>query len=600
MSVYDERIYKLRNIMKDKGIDVYIVCTEDFHGSEYVGDYFKEREYLSGFTGSAGTLVITYSEAALWTDGRYFLQAEKQLAISNIRLMKMGEASVDTIEEYLAKLFDNKDCGCVIGFDGRTVNTAFIENIIKAIPSEVTIHADENLVDLIWKERPLMSAKPIWELQIGYAGRTREDKLAALRDKMKQAGSDVCILSSLDDIAWLLNLRGNDIACNPVFLSFMIIEMEHAVLYVNCNIISKEIKGKLEAAKVELKAYDEVYSDVQKMNAHKSVIVDHSKINYRLMSLLPDKLQIQNIQNPIVLMKAKKNKIECENMRKAHIKDGIAVTRFMHWLKKNVGKVEITEISAAKKLEEFRSNQKGYIEPSFEPIMAYGSHGAIIHYSATQKSNAKLQRKGFLLSDTGGHYLEGTTDVTRTFVLGQLGSAEKAAYTLVLRGNIDFSSARFLYGVTGMNLDILARQPLWQIGLDYRHGTGHGVGYALNVHEGPNSIGWRKNPQNSTNIVLEEGMITSCEPGLYMNGNFGIRLENLLLCRSLSETEYGRFMGFETLTLVPFDLEGIDKSLLSDKEIEWLNIYHSTVYNMLSPYFDDEELKWLQFATRSI
>lgn len=621
MSIYDERINQLRVLMRDKNIDAYIVCTQDFHSSEYVGDYFKAREYLSGFTGSAGTLVITYNKAALWTDGRYYLQAEEQLSVSNIELMKMGQKNVDTIEEYLTKSFDDRikqssDVGhnsyndleelhnhqdkFIIGFDGRTVNNNFVQHLKSKIKLNISIYADEDLVEAVWKDRPLLSAKPVWELDFGYTGRMREEKLETLREEMKKTDSDICILASLDDIAWLLNLRGNDIQYNPVFLSYMIIGMNHAVLYANEVIFSDEIKEKLELAQITIKSYNDIYMDITKIDSNKNVLVDYNKVNYRLVHLIPSKCKIQNIQSPIMRMKAVKNSIECDNIRKAHLKDGIAVTKFMYWLKMNIGKIEITELSAAKKLEELRANQEGYIGASFAPIMAYGKHGAIVHYSATEESNVKLEKKGFLLSDTGGHYLEGTTDITRTYVLGELKNEEKTAFTLVLRGNLNLASARFKYGVTGANLDILARQPLWENGLDYNHGTGHGVGYVLNVHEGPNCIGWQIKSDRTNNTVLEEGMITSNEPGLYLTNEFGIRHENLILCKMLSETEYGKFMGFETLTLVPFDLEGIDKTLLSNKEIDWLNKYHQYVYKMLAPYFEGEELKWLQMTTKII
>lgn len=620
MSIYDERINQLRALMKDKNIDAYIVCTQDFHSSEYVGDYFKEREYLSGFTGSAGTLVITYNKAALWTDGRYYLQAEEQLSVSNIKLMKMGQKNVDTIEEYLTKNFNDLiktsntvDSSCddlkesynklnkfTIGFDGRTVNNHFAEHLKNKIKLNISIYADEDLVEAVWKDRPSLSANPVWELDFGYTGRTREEKLEALRKEMKKTDSDICVLASLDDIAWLLNLRGNDVEYNPVFLAYMIIGVNYAVLYANEVIFSDEIKKKLELVQIMIKPYNDIYMDITKIDSNKNVLVDYNKMNYRLIHLIPCECKIQNIQSPIMRMKAVKNSIECDNIRKAHLKDGIAVTKFMYWLKKNIGKIEITELSAAKKLEELRANQEGYIGASFAPIMAYGGHGAIVHYCATKESNVKLEKKGLLLSDTGGHYLEGTTDITRTYVLGTLESEEKTAFTLVLRGNLNLASARFKYGVTGIHLDILARQPLWENGLDYNHGTGHGVGYVLNVHEGPNCIGWQIKPNRINDTILEEGMVTSNEPGFYLTNEFGIRHENLILCKMLCETEYGKFMGFETLTLVPFDLEGIDKTLLSDREIDWLNEYHQYVYKMLSPYFEGDELKWLQMATKII
>lgn len=593
-----ERLEHLRKEMTQHNMQAYIVCTDDFHGSEYVGDYFKMREFLSGFTGSAGTLVVLEKEAALWTDGRYFLQAADQLEGSTIQLMKMGEEGVPTIEEYLADKLQNND---TIGFDGRTVTCDFVNKIQEKVAKKnITFAYEKDIADVVWNNRPALSKEKVWELDVKYTGVTREEKFVQLREKMKEAGADVFALTSLEEIAWLLNLRGNDVMCNPVFLSYMIIRNEDVTLYVEESILSDEIKKQLERVKVALKPYNDFYMDLKGISEKDAVLLDTSSANYMVKMSLPKACKVIDKVSPIELMKAIKTKTEYENERLAHVKDGVAVTKFMFWLKQNIGKEKMTEISVAEKLEELRKEQEGYIEPSFEPIMGYASHGAIVHYSATEESDATLEPKSFLLSDTGAQYYEGTTDITRTYALGELTDEEKKAYTLVLRGNLNLAAAKFMYGVRGINLDYIAREPLWQYGMDYNHGTGHGVGYVLNVHEGPNAFRWKLINEKMTSVVLEEGMITSNEPGVYIAGKFGIRLENMILCKKAEKTEYGQFMHFEDLTMVPFDLDAVDTSYMSDREIALLNAYHKKVYETISPFLNEEETAWLKQATRSI
>lgn len=589
-----ERIKALRELMAERNMVAYLVCTDDFHGSEYVGAYFKAREYMSGFTGSAGTLVITMDKVLLWTDGRYFLQAERELEGSGIELMKMGEEGIPSIAEYLGNYVRNHD---IIGFDGRTVTNRFVSGIQNQLgDKQVVLKADEDLVDMIWADRPALSKERVWILEEKYTGLSRREKLHQVRAAMWEKGVDSFVLTSLDDIAWLLNLRGNDIDCNPVFLSYMIICRDEGILYVNEEILDKEIKEELVRDGITLAPYNEIYAQLAAAKKGK-ILIDYQKANYNICACIPKTVQTMNEANPTIKMKAVKNAVEVCNMKKAHIKDGVAVTRFMYWLKKNVGHSAMTELSVANKLEELRVGQEGYLGPSFEPIMAYGTHGAIIHYSANETSNADIKAKGFLLSDTGGHYYEGTTDITRTFALGELTDREKMAYTLVLRGHLNLAAAKFLYGTRGANLDILARQPLWEYGMDYKHGTGHGVGYLLNVHEAPNSFRWRIGENHVDSAILEEGMITSDEPGVYFDGEFGIRLENLILCKKAEKNSYGQFMEFENLTLVPFDKEAIDVSYLSDREVELLNQYHEAVYQEIAPYLDEEEAEWLRAVT---
>lgn len=598
MSSVLERMKRLKKAMKQENIDAYIVCTEDFHGSEYVGDYFKFREYLSGFTGSAGTLVVLMDEVALWTDGRYFLQAEEQLSGTGILLQKIGQPGVQKIEEYLAEKLPEHG---VIGFDGRMMSASFVKQIAaKLSKKQITFAGDKPLADKVWFDRPSLSKQPVWELELKYAGKSREEKLRNVRAAMEHKGVDYFVVSALDEIAWLLNLRGNDVQCNPVFLSYMLIDRQDSYLYINREIVSDELAKKLAEAKVFLKPYDAIYEDLRMLGKTSKLLLDSHMVNYSILQRIPPEIDVIDDTDPIQLMKAVKTETEYINMGQAHIKDGVAVTRFMYWLKKNIGKEKITELSAAEKLSEFRQAQDGYLGPSFEPIMAFADHGAIVHYAATEDSDATLEPRSFLLADTGGHYLEGTTDITRTFVLGPLTAQEKKAYTLVLVGHLNLANARFLYGIRGAQLDVLAREPLWREGLDFNHGTGHGVGYLLNVHEGPNAFRYRIPDGKIESAVLEEGMITSDEPGFYLPGSFGIRHESLLLCRKAEQNEYGQFMRFDNLTMVPFDWEAIDLTYMSDRDISYLNAYHRQVYESISPYLNPEERQWLYEVTAPI
>ncbi len=588
-----ERIGQLRQLMKEAGVNAYLIETEDFHGSEYVGEYFKEREYMSGFTGSAGSLVVTMDRAALWTDGRYFLQAEEQLKGSGIELMKIGTEGTPGTKEFLLSQVKN---GQTIGFDGRTISALYAEGLKKeADKRNISLNPELDLPDRIWIDRPKLKSKKVWELDTKYAGMDRIEKLTRVREMMKKENADVFVLSSIDDIAWLLNLRGDDVECNPVFLSYMIIFYEKAYLYADNKIFSDEILIALAKANVEIRGYNNIYKNLKTLTAD-NILLDEAKVNFAIINSIDKSKKIINRLNPTTLLKAVKTPVEMENMRKAHIKDGAAVTRFMHWIKKHAGKEEITEISGADKLEEFRRQQENYLGESFEPIFAYGEHGAIVHYSATKESNAEIKAEGFLLTDTGGQYLEGTTDITRTFALGELTKEQKKIYTLVLAGNLELGAAKFKENVRGCTLDMLARQPLWEHGLDFNHGTGHGVGFLLNVHEGPQRIAYGAYDSEG----FKEGMITSNEPGMYLAGQYGVRLENLTVCVKKEKNEYGQFLGFETLTMVPWDLEAVDKAYLTDRQVRLLNEYHKQVFDAVSPYMDDEELKWLKEATREI
>ncbi len=594
----DERIKKLRSLMKQKNIDAYIVPTSDFHGSEYVGEYFKCREYITGFTGSAGTAVITATKALLWTDGRYFIQAATELKGTCIELMKSGEEGTPTIEKYLC---DALKSGQTLGFDGRCVDYVYAKNLEdKLMKNDVNISYEYDLVGEIWDNRPEMSKEKVMLLDTKYCGQSREDKILNIRKEMALKNADIYILTSLDDIAWAFNIRGNDIRCNPVVLSYCIITSDDAVIYASGEAFTDDIASKFEKANIKIRSYNDIYEDIKKIPIEKIVYIDGNKANYAIVKNIREGVKVINEQNLTLLPKAIKNNTEIENMRKAHIKDGVAVTKFMYWLKKNVGRIDITEISAAKYLECLREQNENYMGPSFEPIVAYGANAAMCHYAATSDSDTKLIPKGLVLFDTGGQYLEGTTDITRTVALGECTLEEKRHYTAVLRGHLALAAAHFPYGVRGANLDILARGPLWDMGLNYNHGTGHGVGYFLNVHEGPNNFNFRIVNGKMNSVVLEEGMITSNEPGYYEEGSHGIRTENLIVCLKSEKTEYGQFMKFENLTMVPIDIEAIDMVYMTDIDKMRLNAYHREVYDKISPYLSDEEREWLKEATKEV
>ena len=588
-----ERLSALRALMKEKGVDAYLVPTDDFHASEYVGDYFKCRKYITGFTGSAGTAVITMDMAGLWTDGRYFIQAAQQLEGTTVELFKMGEPEVPTIHEFLKEKLTEGMC---LGFDGRTVSAAEAEELKELLSDKkIRFSVEEDLIGEIWTERPALSCEPVMELDIKWAGESRAEKCARVRRKMQEKQADVFVLTSLDDIAWLLNIRGNDIHCCPVVLSYLVLTEEEALLFANEKAFGQDVLANLKKDGVVLKPYNDIYTYVNTIPAGKTVILSKANVNSRLVNSLPAEVKILDEENLTLLPKAIKNHTEVENERIAHIKDGVAVTKFIYWLKQNVGKMEITELSAAEHLFQLRKEQENFLDNSFDPIVSYGGHAAMCHYSPSPETDIPLEPKGLALCDTGGHYLEGSTDITRTIALGELTEKEQKYFTLVLKGHLRLSDAKFHYGCCGQNLDYLAREPLWRLGEDYNHGTGHGVGYLLNIHEGPNSFRWK-----SSSAVLEEGMITSNEPGYYVENEFGIRHENLIVCKKAEKTAYGQFMCFENLTMVPFDLDAIDPELLDTYEKGLLNSYHAEVYQKISPYLTEEEDKWLKEYTRAI
>ena len=590
MTVITERLARLRREMAQRGMDGYVVVTDDFHGSEYVGDYFKARAYLSGFTGSAGTLVVLPDRAALWTDGRYFLQAAEQLTGSTIELMRMGQPGVPAIGAFLAQHLPE---GGVLGFDGRTVSSSFAGTLEKALEAKhIRFAGGEDLVDAVWPDRPALSDRPVWELT--GCGLSREEKLAKLREKMAAADAAYLLLTSLTEIAWALNLRGGDVACTPVFLSFLLIGREDAQLCIQPQAVPADIVEKLTACGVTLRPYGSIYDILRALPAGTRVMADSATANYRIMESLSH-TEVLDQPSPAVLMKACKTQEETDGFRAVHIKDGAALCRFLYWLKTRIGEEPMTELSAAAKLAAFRAEQPDFLDLSFDTIAGYGPHGAIVHYDPTPETDVPLHPEGLLLVDSGAHYRQGTTDVTRTIALGPVTQEEKRMFTLVLKGHLALAAARFPHGATGENLDVLARLPLWEQGLDYNHGSGHGVGFILSVHEGPQSFRWRST--DGRRIPLEEGMVISNEPGYYEAGKFGIRHENLVLVRAGDKTEFGQFMYLEPLTMAPFDRDAIDVALLTEPELALLNDYHKLVYDTVAPLLPAEEQAWLAAAT---
>ncbi|WP_312668318.1 aminopeptidase P family protein [Tissierella praeacuta] len=591
--IINERLKRLRSLMKDRGITAYIVNTADPHQSEYVADYYKSRVWISGFTGSAGTVVITQDEAILWTDGRYFIQAEKELKGSEYKLFKMAIPGFPTYTEWLR---DKLNSGDTLGFDGKVFAQSAVESLENEFKEKDIKFIDEyDLVGEIWEDRPNLPKGKVFIHDLKYTGKTGKEKVKEIRDEMKKSNADYFLIGSLDDIAWSYNIRGKDILYSPVVISYALISMDKAYLFIDKEKINDEIEAFLKENGIEVFEYEEVIDFVKTISKESKVYLDKSRINRWLYKAIPSQCKIINGMDITTRLKGMKNSTEIRNQRNAYIKDGVALVKFLYWLDKSVGNIPVTEMSAQEKLLEFRKEQEGFIEPSFGTISAYKENAAMMHYSASDTSNAKIEKEGLYLVDSGGQYFDGTTDITRTVVMGSITEEEKRDFTLTLKGHINLGNARFLYGATGHSLDVLARYPLWQEGIDYKCGTGHGVGYLLNVHEGPHRIAVVANT-----VVLEKGMIVSIEPGVYKAGSHGIRIENVVVVDEDIKTDSGQFMKFETLSFVPIDLEGVEVSLLSENERIWLNEYHKQVFDKLSPYLNEEEKAWLKEETRSI
>ena len=589
--------------MEKEGIDYYMMPTSDFHNSEYSADFFKVREYFCGFDGSNGTLVVSQSEAGMWTDGRYFIQAENQMKGTGVTLYRMMEAGVPTISEYLKT---NMKAGQTLGFDGRVISTSIGEDLEKKLSANgVTLKIDKDLADEVWTDRPSLPCHDMYVIPDELCGKSFSEKLSQVRSKMEEYGTTFHLLSKLDDIMWLTNLRGNDVECNPVALSYAIITMKDFTLFVQSKELTEEVKSYCEKSGITLKDYHELFSFIESVKATGDILFDKRNTNFLTFKALSAKaaeagVSLRNEKDPTEILKACKNETELRNIREVYLRDSAKLTEFIYWVKSNVGKIPMTEYSAAMKLDSMRATLPGFIELSFPTISAYNANAAMAHYEATKDNCAEVKPEGMLLVDSGGTYMGGTTDVTRTIVVGPVSDEIKRNYTATVMGMLRLAGAQFLEGCTGKNVDILARKPLWDLGIDYKHGTGHGIGYILNVHEGPQNIRWRFTP-GQNEAALMPGMIVSDEPGVYIQDGYGIRIENILEVVERESGEYGQFFGFAHLTYAPIDLETIDPDIMDESDKRALNAYHAEVYKRVSPLIKDEEvLKWLKEATRSI
>lgn len=585
MAAINERIASLRDVMRKAGVSACIIPGTDPHASEYIADYWKERVWISGFTGSAGTAVVTLTKAGLWTDSRYFLQGEEELKGSGMDLMKMG---LPETADIIPWLIDTLKPGEKVAVNAQM----FSVNAYSAMKSELeTVGIELVSIDLmkeVWTDRPDLPKKPFYVFDLKYSGQSTTDKIAATRAEMAKLRSQVFVMSALDDIAWLFNIRGNDVDFNPVVIAYALVEENDVTLFVDQDKLTEETKTYLASVGVRIKAYDAIYSVLEQIESSKTVLIDGAKLNRALYESIPAACTKRNAMSPVFKLKSIKNEVEMAGVRQAMVKDGVALTRFFIWLEENLKSGNLNEVSVDQKLYEFRSKQENFKGESFSTIAGYGPHGAIVHYRAVPESASTLKPENLFLLDSGGQYLEGTTDITRTVALGTPTVKQKIDFTLVLKGHIALATAKFPSGTRGSQLDILARKAMWDLGINYGHGTGHGVGHFLNVHEGPQNIRMDENP-----ISLQEGMFMSNEPGLYRTNQYGIRTENLIHVIKAEKTEFGEFLKFETVTLFPIDKELIDVEMMSDEDIDWLNNYHKRVYDSLAKKLDENEREWL-------
>lgn len=592
-----ERITALRSLMKENHIDYYFITTSDYHNSEYVDDYFKAREYMSGFTGSNGDLLIGADFAGLWTDGRYFIQAERELEGSGILLFRMGEEGVCGITEYLTEHIEQ---GQTLAFDGRCVSIQMGKRLEKAVEKkEAHILYEVDYIERLWKNRPSRRASQAFLLPHELCGKNQKEKLELVRTKMEKLDCSSLVLNKLDDIMWLFNLRGGDVECNPVALAYSIITQKDCFLFLQKAALTDKVKEELAASSVVLKDYDRFNEELEQIPWEGRVLLDKENSNYSIYKLVEKKAEVVLGTNPTQKLKAIKNEVELEQMKRVYLLDSLVVCRFMRWLKENVGKIPMTELSAARYMDQLRRDTEGFLDLSFPTICAYRENAAMMHYQATTKQDKEIQAEGMLLIDSGGQYMGGTTDVTRTYCLGEVTAEMKDHYTAVVVGMLRLLNGKFLYGCTGRNLDILARGPLWDMGIDYKCGTGHGIGYILNVHEGPQNIRWRFS-EGMEEVILEEGMVLSNEPGVYKAGSHGIRIENIMAVKKGIKNEDGQFMEFEGLTYAPIDLQLINPDKMEKRDILNLNRYHRQVYERIAPLMTEEEKNWLQEVTKEI
>lgn len=591
-STINNRIAALRAHIAQEQIQAFIIPSTDPHLSEYVAPHWQSREWISGFTGSAGTVVVTAKDAGLWTDSRYFLQAARQLEGTCITLYKEMLPETPNIPEFLSAHLQEGDC---VGIDGKMFSAEEVEHLQKELKkSGICIKSIADPMQLLWTDRPAMPLAPAFVYDTKYAGMSFTEKLPAVRQAMEAAGADSLLLSALDEIAWLLNIRGNDVHCNPVVVSYLLIEKDKVNYFVQPQKVTPELAEYFSANGISVHPYEEIGHYLNSFNAH-SILMNPAKTNYAIYSAIRPGCLIINGASPVALLKAIRNKLEIAGIHAAMQRDGVALVKFLKWLDEAVPAGKETEISVDKKLHTFRAAQPLYMGESFDTIAGYKEHGAIVHYEATPETDVTLKPEGFLLLDSGAQYLDGTTDITRTIALGPLTEEEKTDYTLILKGHIALAMAVFPEGTRGAQLDVLARMPIWKERMNYLHGTGHGVGHFLNVHEGPQSIRMNENP-----VALQPGMVTSNEPGVYKAGSHGIRTENLVLTVPAGEGMFGKYLKFETLTLCPICRKGIIKELLTAEEIGWLNDYHRTVYEKLSPDLNYDEREWLKEACKAV
>ncbi|MDX9748484.1 MAG: aminopeptidase P family protein [Paludibacter sp.] len=592
MNTIPQRLQILRNEMRKAGVAACIIPGTDPHASEYIADFWKEREWISGFDGSAGTAVVTTCEAGLWTDSRYFLQGSEQLKGTGFELMKMGLPETPDMLSWLAQVLKP-------GEKVAVNPQMFSLNAFASMEKELTMNGlqlvSADLMATAWTDRSPLPVDPFFVFSAEKAGRSCKEKIQLVRAEMQKAHADVFVMSALDDIAWLFNIRGRDVAYNPVVIAYALIDTKNTILYIDEVKLTPETSAYLAGEQVIVKPYLSIYEDLKNIGLQNKVLVDGAKLNQSLFEAIPKSCTKINQMSPVFKLKAIKNEVELAGIRKAMLKDGVALTRFFIWFENNINSGELSEVSIAEKLAQFRADQGDFFGESFCTIAGFAGHGAIVHYRADETSDSKLTPDNILLLDSGGQYLQGTTDITRTLTLGKTTSQQKTDNTLVLKGHIGIATAKFPVGTRGSQLDILARKAMWDLGINYGHGTGHGIGHFLNVHEGPQNIRMDENP-----TTLQPGMIISNEPGLYRANQYGIRIENLVRVRESVTTEFGQFLEFETLTLFPIDKNLIDKAMLSQQELDWFNAYHQEVYDKIAPLLSPEEQRWLSEKTSAL
>ena len=595
MKTINERLSALREVMREEHLAAFIFPSTDPHQGEYIPAHWESRKWISGFDGSAGTAVVTMERAALWTDSRYFIAAEEQLRDTEFVLMKERISGTPTVTEWLSEVLQNESVSTELGIDGMCCSASMVGELIDNMRKNggFTVRTNFDPMQRIWENRPSIPANAVEIQPIEYAGEAIQDKMARVRRALRDVHADGMLISALDDIAWVLNLRGSDVHCNPVFVSYLLIASDKATLFVNEQKLPAEVKGYLIQAGVSIAPYDSIQKGLRDYFEY-NILLDPDETSYTLMNAV-DKKRIIRQKSPIPSMKAVKNESEIKGFHSAMMRDGIAMTQFLYWLDTHIGKEPVTELTVSEKLYQLRSKQSLFRDISFDTIAAYQEHGAIVHYEPTTDSDVELKPEGLLLVDSGGQYQDGTTDITRTIALGSVTEEQKQVYTLVLKGHIQLEILKFPVGVSGTQLDALARKDLWAAGMNFLHGTGHGVGSYLNVHEGPHQIRMEYRPE-----PLRAGMTVTDEPGIYLEGRFGVRTENTLLIVPYMKTEFGEFLQFESLTLCPIDLRPVVVEMLTKEERQWLNDYHRRVYDVLSPYLNNEEKAWLENTTKPI